>query len=136
MWEKIENAPNNKLLVVGIDSYDCGWVFDTVFKKSDNFQNWEIPFIDELSFAHMKYTHYIKDLNLLNWKHISLAPKDKVLLLGVKTFFGKMLVSSAYWSAEHNDWVATGTCGDRLKLNRKFTMFALPYDRNIGSDRD
>jgi len=121
MWNKISTAPKNKEIILGVDSYDCGWVFDTGIHNGNG---WKIPHIKGDSFCHMHYTHWLEP-KLLYWRNIIYAPKDKVVVLGRKHVFRDMEVCSAWWSENDGKWVSTGT-SNKTFIESEFTLFAIP----------
>ena len=58
VWNPIEDAPKDKVVIAGIDSYDCGWVFDPVWWSEDDDCWYLSGTCGELIKAHLPYTHF------------------------------------------------------------------------------
>jgi hypothetical protein len=133
-WLGIASAPKDKDLLLAIDSYDCGWVYDSgVFSDSESGMNlfsWKSIHTIEESFLNMPYTHWlIPTFENLSWKSISLAPKDKVVILGSRKSNGnEMDFCVCWWLKDINGWVS-GVSGD--PLSREFDYFATTEDSGI-----
>ena len=92
MWKDIDSAPKDKPLILAVDSYDCGWVFDAGFYDDGK---WKIPYVDGEHFNHMRYSHYLDDPSQLKWSAIPSIPKHRVALLGRKNANGEMEICFA-----------------------------------------
>lgn len=126
-WEEIKTSPKNyqQIVVLGIESYDCGWVYDTCYFENGE---WKIAHLEKEVVAHMNYTHWLNDIKELKWKSIQYAPKNKVVLLG-KKIGNEIIPCSAWWYDDLNCWCSTGVSGCE-EVKDKFDLFAIPDDHN------
>lgn len=129
MWKNIDSATKDQIVLLGIESYDCGWIFDTgVFNDG----KWVIPHVEGLHFNHMPYTHWFENPDKLAWKSIYLVPKDKVVLLGKKNMLGKLVsICSAWWCKDLGAWVSTGGLGELLPIKEDFNYFSMPPELDL-----
>jgi hypothetical protein len=58
-WNLVTNDKPSKVVLAAVDSYDCGWVMDTVWWYEDK-QCWMTTGSVSPKRAHMEYTHWRK----------------------------------------------------------------------------
>lgn len=67
-WQPIETAPKDRVILLGVDSYDCGWVCDTGWWHEDKKVWMGTGHVKGYFKLHMAYTH---------WMHTAPPPTDE-----------------------------------------------------------
>ena len=131
-WKKFEEAPKDKIILAGVDSYDCGWVYDSIYWSVEH-NCWLIAGTDEICKPHMKYTHFMElhEPNVrsnVRWLK-SARPPEKVYVVGGFDKNNRFKFSSVWYYEEQRKFMLTGTIpSTEAKLDFEPEFWCIPED--------